>query len=41
MVKSRKKSSSVLLKKYEKAYENCIMKAMKNHPRMSKKKNRS
>ena len=36
--KSKSKNRSKILKKYELAYESCIRKAMKIHPRLAKKK---
>jgi hypothetical protein len=34
----KSKSRSAILKKYEKAYESCVRKTMKMHPRLSKKR---
>lgn len=36
--KSKSKNRSKILKKYELAYESCVRKAMKSHPRLAKKK---
>ena len=38
---SKSKNRSKILKKYEVAYESCIRKAMKMHPRLAKKKSSS
>ena len=36
--KSKTKNRSKILKKYELAYESCVRKAMKSHPRLAKKR---